>query len=88
MGPDVMTQRAAWKGYNRFFEDARVDFMAEPSNASELGYLLERLSLNSRPSPKLWSDAYLGAFAMAAGFTLVSFDRALRALPGISVQIL
>jgi predicted nucleic acid-binding protein len=36
--------------------------------------------MGHRCSPKLWTDAYLAAFASVAGLTLVTFDRALGAL--------
>jgi predicted nucleic acid-binding protein len=32
---------------------------------------------SNQVSPKVWNDAYLAAFAEAAGLTLVTFDRAL-----------
>lgn len=35
------------------------------------------LSYSHLPSPKLWNDAYLSAFATEAGLTLVTFDQAL-----------
>ena len=32
----------------------------------------------SEYSPKLWQDAYLAAFAVAAGLSLVTFDQGFR----------
>jgi predicted nucleic acid-binding protein len=37
-------------------------------------------TLASEPAPKTWTEAYLAAFAEAAGLTLVTFDRALAAM--------
>ncbi len=39
-------------------------------------------------SPKLWMDAYLAAFAVAAGCELVTFDRGLGQFPGLKVELL
>ena len=33
-------------------------------------------------SPKVWTDAYLAAFASSAGLTMVTFDRAIASFPG------
>jgi toxin-antitoxin system PIN domain toxin len=87
MGADVLTQRKAWHAYRRWFEDDRVGFHDEP-DSSRLDRSLEDLSTRSRASTKLWADAYLAAFARTAGFTLVTFDRALRAVPAVSVEVL
>src|SRR5262245_20498349 len=87
MGADVLTQRKAWQAYHRWFEDDRVSFHDEP-DSPRLETSFEELSTRSRPSTKLWADAYLAAFARSAGFTLVTFDRALRAMPSVSVEFL
>jgi len=36
------------------------------------------------PSPEVWADAYLLAFAVVAGLQLVTFDRAIKA-SGVSL---
>ena len=69
-----MTQVKAWSAYDRWMEDDRVLFLNEPPNL-DIGFRL--LSGHARPDPKIWADAYLGAFANAEGMILVSFDRAL-----------
>ena len=33
----------------------------------------------TQPAPKMWTDAYLGAFAATTALTLVTFDKALAA---------
>jgi toxin-antitoxin system PIN domain toxin len=87
MGADVLAQRAAWRVYRRWLEDDRVGFHDEP-DSTRLDSLFEELSTRSRPSTKLWADAYLGAFARTAGLALVTFDRALRTLPSVEVEVL
>ena len=87
MGAEVLTQRRAWQAYHRWFEDDRVAFHDEPDVAG-LEESFEDLSSRSRPSTKLWADAYLAAFARTAGLTLVTFDRALRAMPSVPLEVL
>jgi toxin-antitoxin system PIN domain toxin len=66
----------AWRAYDRLFCDERVGLMPEPADVEK------RFRQNTRgrsPSPKLWADAWLLAFAQSAGGILVTFDRALAA---------
>ncbi len=39
-------------------------------------------------TPKLWNDAYLAAFARAAGYTLTTFDKGFSRYPGLVCEIL
>jgi predicted nucleic acid-binding protein len=39
-------------------------------------------------SPKVWNDAYLAAFAQAAAFDLVTFDRAFAQFKGVASTVL
>src|SRR5689334_22617699 len=87
MGPDVLTQGKAWQAYRRWLADRRVEFHIEPQS-EEFETLFERFSSRSRPSPKLWADAYLGAFAAAAGLTLITFDRAFSKIGGLRATVL
>ena len=75
-----LTMTAAWKAYDRLFEDERVALFSEPNGVE---HLFRSHAAARHASPKLWADAYLGAFAQAHGGSLVSFDRALsRRIPG------
>jgi toxin-antitoxin system PIN domain toxin len=87
MGGDVMTQRSAWHAYRRWFEDGRIEFHREPESAA-FEELLEQLSIKPKPSPKLWSDAYLAAFGRAAGLIIVTFDRGFPNARSASVTLL
>jgi uncharacterized protein len=85
MGADVRTRKGAWEIWDEIASDDRVGFLAEPDDIEP------RFRKNSRlasPSPKVWADAYLLAFAQAAGLTLVTFDRALgkRAAEGVVIS--
>jgi predicted nucleic acid-binding protein len=35
-----------------------------------------------------WTDAYLAAFALEAGFRLISFDRGMRHWPALALDVL
>ena len=69
-----LTMVEAWHTYDRFFADPRVTFLVEPSG---LDQSFRALTNHSTPSPKVWADAYLLAFARALNASFVTFDQAL-----------
>jgi uncharacterized protein len=74
MGPDqVKSQWEAWKAYDRWLEDERVEMLDEPVG---LEAHLRTLTRSAHASPKDWADTYLAAFAQASRLTVVTFDRA------------
>ncbi len=74
MGRDeVMTQEEAWKAYDRWLQDDRVEFLDEPAGLEAHFRSLTRLP---HPAPKDWADSYLTAFALASRLTVVTFDHA------------
>jgi uncharacterized protein len=75
---EVLSQAAAWAAYDRWLEDDRISFLAEPQSPTELDQAFREFSRLRRPSPKDWADSYLAAFAAIFDLTLVTFDRALR----------
>ena len=78
MGRDVKSMVGAWEVWDQLWSDDRIAMLPEPDS------LEPRLRIHSRlgsASPKVWADAYLVAFASAAGLKLVTFDRALESRP-------
>lgn len=71
-----LTIAQAWRVYDRFYDDDRVLFIAEPP---EIDQRFREKAVGRQASPKIWADAWLLAMAQAAGGTLVTFDRALGA---------
>lgn len=69
-----LTIAEAWRVYDRFFDDDRVVFVAEPS---EVEKIFRKKTSGRTVSPKIWADAWLLATAEAAGGKLVTFDKAL-----------
>jgi len=76
MEKDTQSMTQAWGLWDRVWADARMAFLPEPDGLEK--EFRSRSRLTSR-SPKVWSDAYLLAFAVVAGLKLVTFDRTLRA---------
>lgn len=76
MGQDRLTQRGCWHIFDSWISTGQVGWADEPL---ALESVLRALTAGASASPKVWMDAYLGAFAHVAGLTLVTFDRALAA---------
>ncbi|MGC9993999.1 MAG: TA system VapC family ribonuclease toxin [Terriglobia bacterium] len=69
-----LTIAAAWRVYDRLYDDDRVVFISEPPEAQRR--FREKAS-GRTASSKLWADAWLLAVAQAAGGILITFDKAL-----------
>ena len=69
-----LTIAQAWRVYDRFYDDDRVLFIAEPP---EIDQQFRQKAVGRQASPKIWADAWLLAIAEAAGGILVTFDKAL-----------
>ena len=76
MGSDTRRMPEAWELWDKMCADDRIAFLPEPE-AIERKF--RNLSALKSPSPKVWADSYLLAFAGVAGLKLVTFDRGLRA---------
>jgi uncharacterized protein len=68
----AVSLKEAWRVYDAIMSDPRVVFAEEPAGVEGYwrAYTQRRLF-----SPKVWSDAYLAAFARAAAFELITFDK-------------
>jgi toxin-antitoxin system PIN domain toxin len=69
-----LTIAAAWRVYDRLYEDDRVTFVSEPP---EVEKRFREKASGRTASPKLWADAWLLALAQQAEGVLVTFDQAL-----------
>jgi uncharacterized protein len=77
MGVDrALGQQEAWRTYDRWLEDSRIEFLHEPMGLEDL---FRSFTSSTQASPKEWADSYLMAFAQASRLTIVTFDRALNA---------
>ena len=85
MGENVVRPARAWEIYDALFEDRRIGFVSEPPGL-EASW---RAVAHRLPSgPNFWTDAYLAAFAAAAGFDVVTFDRGFPRHQGVHVRVL
>lgn len=77
IAPDYvpLTKREAWNALDQLMEDDAAGFAAEPEG---LDRVWRHLAEIDTPSPKVWMDAYLAAFAIAAGMRLVTLDKDFR----------
>ena len=82
-GNPPLTNRQAWKAYEALLADDRVALRAEEPATLEKRWT--ELALRDDASPKLWMDAYLAGFALAAGIRMVTTDTAFRQFKGLDL---
>jgi predicted nucleic acid-binding protein len=85
MGEDILSPVEAIAVYRQLFSDERVRFEAEPANLEKSWISLMSIGAAGGGA---WTDAYLAAFAMEAGFRPISFDRGMRRWPGLALELL
>ena len=85
-GNKPLTNAAAWSAYESLLADDRVEF--RPGEPPGLEGRWKQLAAKRTASPKLWTDAYLAAFAIAGQLTLVTNDRAFKQFRGLSLTML
>jgi len=82
---DAVSLKHAWRLYDNILSDPRVAFAGEPMDVERHWRVYtQRRSF----SPKVWSDAYLVAFARAASFELVTFDNGLAQYKNVQCTVL
>jgi toxin-antitoxin system PIN domain toxin len=77
MGDSVVTIHAAWALYDRWLEDPRVEFTAEPRGI-ELTLRQTTAPYALQSATKAVLDSYLIAFAEQEGSSLVTLDKAIQ----------
>ena len=73
-GAEAVTLTKAWELYDSLLADPRVSFGQEPADLERIWRDYTRADSFS---PKVWSDAYLAAFARTGGHKLITFDKAM-----------
>ncbi len=84
-GNSPLTNAEAWAAYEAFAADDRVTLAGEPKH---LEPQWRQFAARDTSSPKLLMDAYLAAFAIAAGARLVTTDAAFRQFAGLDLLVL
>ncbi|MEO7412193.1 MAG: TA system VapC family ribonuclease toxin [Opitutaceae bacterium] len=85
MGPNVCTQKEAWRLYDAALSRSGTHFMSEPPT---LEAVWRARTAAAEPAPKRWTDLYLTAFAHGHGLRLVTFDQGFKRMPEIEVLCL
>jgi toxin-antitoxin system PIN domain toxin len=80
MGDETMTQKAAWKAFDAWLQDVRVEYIEEPGM---LEAHFREASNRSSASHARWTDDYLVAFARATGLQLITLDKKLQGESGV-----
>jgi toxin-antitoxin system PIN domain toxin len=84
-GSSPLTNRQAWNLYAGLLADSRVGWSDEPPGLESHWNAIATLDT---PSPKLWMDAYLAAFAIAGQHQLVTTDKAFQQHAGLDLLVL
>lgn len=75
----------AWETFAQLRADRRLVFAAEPERVESAW---RRLMTHAGVGPSSWTDAYLGAFADAHSYSLVTFDAGFRRWSAIKLTLL
>jgi toxin-antitoxin system PIN domain toxin len=85
-GEQPKTNSEAWQLYGTTLTDSRIVF--EEREPPGLESLWRSFALRQSPSPKLWMDAYIAAFAVAADLRFATTDTGFRQFEGLDLLIL
>jgi toxin-antitoxin system PIN domain toxin len=86
MQEDVLDTAGCWSVWHRLLDDERFQFATEESPG--LDAVFERFTAGRAFGPRLWTDAYLAAYAHATQLTLVTFDKGFRGFSGLRCDVL
>ncbi len=70
----------AWEIYRNYLAHPQIHFLAEPQS---IEWHFAELTTRETLPHRLWTDAYLAAFAIASGCRMVSFDSDFSRFPGL-----
>lgn len=84
-GAATLTLPDAWQKYDAMLTDGRIGFAQEPVYLEKHW---RNFTLRQSFSPKIWNDAYLAAFAIAANLEVVTFDQGFKQFAGLKYTIL
>ncbi len=86
MRDDVLDTDGCWMVWSQLLGDERFQFTwTEPAG---LDAIFARFTAAKSFTPRLWTDAYLAAYACASQHTLVTFDHGFANFPGLNYEIL
>jgi uncharacterized protein len=86
MREDALDTAACWEFWHRLLEDERIRF--PPTEPPGLDTVFERFTTGRAFTPRLWTDAYLAAYAQASGLVLVTFDQGFQQFDSLTCHVL
>lgn len=86
MREDVLDTDACWGIWHRLLEDDRIRFT--PTEPSGLDAVFERFTRGRAFTPRLWTDAYLAAYAQTSCLMLVTFDQGFRQFDSLTCHVI
>ena len=84
-GEEALRLSEAWACYDALMDDPRIEYGMEPVG---IEHRWRRLTASPSYSPKVWTDAYLVAFAVTGDLQLVTFDTSLGSMARENVSVL
>ena len=84
-GCQPFTNRDALGCLDAFLADDRVFYESEQPHAERDW---RRYASKAKAAPSIWMDAYLAAFAKAAGYAMVTFDSGYSNFAGLDLKLL
>lgn len=84
-GLTALSDRAAWAAYDALLADERIALRTDEPLGLETRW--RDYTMRDSPTPKLWMDAWLAAFAVSAGYQLVTTDQAFTQFNGLDVLV-
>lgn len=85
-GFSPLTNTDAWATFDLILADDRIAL--DPGEPAGIATFWRQFASRTSPSPKLWMDAYLAAFARSGGYRLVTIDRAFRQFRSLDLELL
>jgi toxin-antitoxin system PIN domain toxin len=85
-GNPPLTNNEAWATYEALLADDRIVLQVEEPPGLEARWV--EFARRDTASPKLWMDAYLAAFALAAGCRIVTTDASFRQFADLDLLLL
>lgn len=84
-GAPSLNNHDAWVAFEVFLAIPSVMYRGEPEGIVPVWH---DLAIRATKSPKIWMDAYLAAFAICAGLSLVTLDMGFRQYEGLHLKLL
>lgn len=85
MGGQPLTAREAWAAYVTW---RRLDYVSLAPEPDGCEALLADWGEREIVPPRLWTDAYIAAFAMKGAYRVVTFDQDFKRFDGLEVLLL